>query len=212
MINDDYTVLFFARIKSNENEKSCYKVGKTQCYDITLNNKNLKRTANDRFKELKSEFGNEFFETKDIIIIRQIVIDTSVKVVYNSKFCEHAISNMKKSSGGYFKDCYEISYEMYQLLMEFFDSYSNKFDDLTNTNYTILSNGKEYNNEQLIKDIYYKTEDYLNEDEENWSLNDDNGSHLIEENEELSDNFIASDDDIESDGDEEYLPRKKQRV
>jgi hypothetical protein len=212
MISADKTVLYFARVKSNENKRSFYKIGKTQGYDIMVDRKNLKRTEKDRFNELKAEFGNEFFEEDDIIIVRQVVIPASLKVVYNAKFHANRIGGLKKPNGGFYDDCYKISCETYEILMSFFDSYSNKHDDYTNTDYIVNNDDKEYYKTKLIKDTYYTAQDYFNEDEENWSSDEDNGSHLGDDNKyDSSDSFIASDDDFEQDDDEEYVPAKKQR-
>lgn len=209
MIGNDNTILYFARIKSNENKRSFYKIGKTQSYFISTDNKYLKRTEKDRYRELKREFGNEFFQDDDIIIVRQIVIPTSLKVVYNATFCSNKIGDLKKSNGGFFDDCYKNSFEMFEILMNFFDEHSDKVNDMVNTNYTITSNGKEYHNERRIQDTFYTADDYLNKKEDEWSSDEDDGSHL--DDDESNDSFITTDDDLES-SDEEYIPKKKQRI
>lgn len=206
----DYKVLFFARIKSNDNRRSFYKIGQTQHYVIRSDNKLLTRTEQDRYRELKREIGNEFFENGDIKILRQLRVPTSSKVVYNANFHEHMLRKIRKPTGGFFNDCYENTFETYKIIMDFFNSCSDGLNDLINYKYRIDKNNREYYDDLQIIDTFYTAEDYLNEDDENWSSDEDNGSHLESDNN-SSDDFLASDDDLDmSDG--EYVPKKRQKV
>lgn len=212
MTDNDHTVLYFARIKSNENKRSFYKIGKTQTYEIFTGTKWLQRNENNRYNELKREFGNEFSQNEDIIIVRQIIIPTSMKVLCNSEFREYKLSSLTKPNGGFFDDCYMNSFQMFEILMKFFDKNSDKINDMINTNYMIGPDDKEYYKDNLISDTFYTAEDYLNKDEEEWSSDEDDGSHLGSDCEyDSSDDFIASDDDLELDNDSEYVPKKKQK-